>query len=72
MRGVIYFGKKGKLSSSYVGPYKILKLIEKVTYELELLMELVVVHAVFHVSMFRKFLGDSSLVPLKDVSIEEC
>ena len=36
MKGVVRFGKKGKLSPKYVGPYKILKRIGKVAYELEL------------------------------------
>ena len=35
MKGVMRFGKKGKISPRYVGPYKILKRIDKVTYELE-------------------------------------
>ena len=36
MKGVMGFGKKVKLSPRYVGPYKILKMIGKVEYELEL------------------------------------
>ena len=36
MKGVIRFGKKGKLSPTYVGPYEILQRIGKVAYELEL------------------------------------
>ena len=36
MKGVMIFGKKGKLSPRYVGPYKILKRVIKVAYELEL------------------------------------
>ena len=34
MKGVMRFGKKGKLSPRYVGPYKILKRVGKVAYEL--------------------------------------
>ena len=36
MKGVMVFGKKEKLSPRYVGPYKILKRVGKVAYELEL------------------------------------
>ena len=35
MKGVMRFGKKGKLSPRYVGPYKIYKMVGKVAYELE-------------------------------------
>ena len=35
MKGVMIFGKKGKLCPRYVGPYKILKRVIKVAYELE-------------------------------------
>ena len=44
MKGVMRFGKKGKLSLRYVGPYKILKRIGKVSYELELPAKLAAVH----------------------------
>ena len=49
MRGVIRFGKKGKISPRYVGPYKILKRVGKVTYELEIPAKLAAVHLVFHI-----------------------
>ncbi|WMV54434.1 hypothetical protein MTR67_047819 [Solanum verrucosum] len=41
MKEVMRFGKKGKLSPRYVGPYRILKRIGKVAYELELTADLV-------------------------------
>ena len=47
MKGVMRFEKTGKLSPRYVGPYKILKRIGKVAYELELLAELAAVRPVF-------------------------
>ena len=43
------FGKKGKLSPGFVGPFEILKCIGKVAYELALSPTLVGVHNVFHV-----------------------
>ena len=58
MKGMMRFGKKGKLSPWYVDPYEILQRIEKVAYELRLLSELTLVHLVFHVSMFKKCIGD--------------
>ena len=52
MKGVMRFGKKGKRSPRYVGPYKILKRIGKVAYELQLPAKLAAVHPVFHISLF--------------------
>ena len=45
------FGKKGKLSPRYIGPYRIVKRVGNVAYELELPQELAVVHPVFHISI---------------------
>ncbi|KAH0723069.1 hypothetical protein KY289_006113 [Solanum tuberosum] len=64
MKGVMRFGKKGKLSPRYIGPYRIAKRIDKVAYELELPQELSTVHSVFHVSMLKKCMGDPSLIIL--------
>src|SRR5687767_6276705 len=72
MKGVIRFGKKGKLSPRYIGPYRILKRIGSVAYEIELPNDLARVQPVFHVSMLRKFVGDvNTIVPLEDVTIED-
>ena len=62
MKGVIWFGKKEKLNPRYVGPYKILKRIDKVTYELELPAELEQVHPVFHISLLKRCVGDQDYV----------
>ena len=62
LKGVMRFGKKGKLSSRYIGPYRIAKRIGKVAYELELPQELAAVHSVFHISMLKKCMGDPSLI----------
>ena len=62
MKGVIRFGKKGKLSPRYVGPYRILERIGKVAYRLELPVEMASVHDVFHVSMLRKYVPNATHV----------
>ena len=36
MKGIMRFGKKGKLSPCYIGPYRILRRIGQLAYELEL------------------------------------
>ncbi|WMV23185.1 hypothetical protein MTR67_016570 [Solanum verrucosum] len=61
MKGVMIFGKKGKLSPRYIGPYRISKRIGNVAYELELPQELAAVHPVFHISMLKKCMRDPSL-----------
>ena len=58
MKGVMRFGKKGKLSPRYIGPYLISKSVYNVAYKLELPQELAAVHQVFHIYMLKKFKGD--------------
>ncbi|XP_074567156.1 uncharacterized protein LOC141823836 [Curcuma longa] len=62
MKGVMRFGKKGKLSPRYVGPYPILKRVGKVAYELELPQEMSAIHNVFHVSMLKKCIPSTNQV----------
>ena len=54
-RGVVRFGKQGKLSSRYIGPFEILERVGTVAYQLALPPSLSCVHEVFHVSMLRKY-----------------
>ncbi|KAD5802337.1 hypothetical protein E3N88_13697 [Mikania micrantha] len=71
-KGIFRFGKRGKLSPRFVGPFKILERIGSVAYRLELPPELGNVHDVFHVSNLKKCLVDESLiVPLKEIQIDE-
>ncbi|GJY34107.1 hypothetical protein Tco_0418576 [Tanacetum coccineum] len=63
-KGVICFGKRGKLNPRYIGPFKILKRIGPVAYKLELPEELSNVYSTFHVSNLKKCLSDESLVIL--------
>ena len=58
MKGVVRFGKKGKLSPRNMGLYEILQRIGKGTYELKLPSELTSSHPVFHVFMLKKCIGD--------------
>ncbi|KAK4706302.1 hypothetical protein R3W88_034142 [Solanum pinnatisectum] len=72
MKGLMRFGKKGKFSPRYVGPYRILKRIGKVAYELELLADLAAVHPVFHISLLKKCVGDpTSVVPLETMAVKD-
>ena len=71
MKGVIRFGNKGKLKPRYVGPYKILKRIGKVAYELVLPAKLAAVHPVFHISLLKMCVGNpASIVPLESVAVK--
>ncbi|XP_070034802.1 uncharacterized protein [Nicotiana tomentosiformis] len=62
MKGVMRFGKKGKLSPRYIRPYNIIRKVGHVAYELDLPSDLESVHPVFHVSMLRQCIGDPSRV----------
>ena len=66
------FGRKGKLSLRYVGPYEILQRVGEVACELAVPAELASVHPVFHVSMLKKCLGDaSSILPVEGLGVDE-
>ncbi|GJR44039.1 putative reverse transcriptase domain-containing protein [Tanacetum coccineum] len=71
-KGVIRFGKRGKLNPRYTGPFKILERIGPVAYKLELPEELNSVHSTFHVSNLKKCLSDESLViPMKELQLDD-
>ena len=61
-RGVVRFGKRGKLSSMFIGPLEILERIGTVAYRLALPPSMSGVHKVFHVSMLRKYTPDPAHV----------
>ena len=61
-KGVLRFGRRGKLRPRYIGPYEIIARVRPVAYRLDLPPELSKVHNVFHVSMLRKYIPDPSHV----------
>ncbi|GKE38699.1 hypothetical protein Tco_1462104 [Tanacetum coccineum] len=71
-KGIIRFGKRGKLNPWYIVPFKILKRVGPVAYKLELPEELSNVHNTFHVSNLKKCLSDESLViPMKELWLDD-
>ncbi|GJU52656.1 putative reverse transcriptase domain-containing protein [Tanacetum coccineum] len=71
-KGVIRFGKRGKLNPRYIGPFKILKRAGLVAYTLELPEELSKVHSTFHVSNLKKCLsGESLVIPMKELRLDD-
>ncbi|GJU13729.1 putative reverse transcriptase domain-containing protein [Tanacetum coccineum] len=71
-KGVIRFGKRGKLSPCYVGPFKIIERIGPVAYRLELPEKLRGIHNTFHVSNLKKCLADENLViPLEEIQLDD-
>ncbi|GJS61174.1 putative reverse transcriptase domain-containing protein [Tanacetum coccineum] len=71
-KGVIHFGKRGKLNPRYIGPFKILERIGPVAYKLELPEELSNVYSTFHISNLKKCLSDKSLViPIKELQLDD-
>ncbi|GJV96691.1 putative reverse transcriptase domain-containing protein [Tanacetum coccineum] len=71
-KGVIRFGKRGKLHPRYIRPFKIIAKVGTVAYRLELLEQLTRVHSTFHVSNLKKCLSDETLaIPLDEVQIDD-
>ena len=59
-KGVLRFGKRGKLSPRFIGPYENVSKVGPVAYKLKLPLELSRIHDTFHVSMLRKYNSDPS------------
>ncbi|GJU75720.1 hypothetical protein Tco_1272790 [Tanacetum coccineum] len=71
-KGVIRFGKRGKLNPRYIGLFKILEWISLVAYKLELPEELSNIYSTFHISNLKKCLSDESLViQMKELRLDD-
>nr|GEX57465.1 putative reverse transcriptase domain-containing protein [Tanacetum cinerariifolium] len=71
-KGVVRFGKRGKLNPRYVRPFKVLAKAGKVAYRLKLPQELSKVHHTFHVSNPKKCYADEPLVmPLEGIHLDD-
>ncbi|GJS16420.1 putative reverse transcriptase domain-containing protein, partial [Tanacetum coccineum] len=70
-KGVVCFGKKGKLAPRFVGPFEIIEKVGPVAYRLDFPEELNDVHDTFHVSNLKKCLADPTMqVPLDEIRVD--
>ncbi|GJV16285.1 putative reverse transcriptase domain-containing protein [Tanacetum coccineum] len=70
-KGVVHFGKEGKLAPRFVGPFEIVEKVGHVVYWLDLIEEFNSVHDTFHVSNLKKCLADPTLqVPLDEIRVD--
>ena len=68
---ILCFGRKGKLSSRFIGPYEILERVRPIVYHLALPLELAKLHDVFHVSMLWRYRSDTShILPIQDIHVQ--
>ncbi|GKA42722.1 putative reverse transcriptase domain-containing protein [Tanacetum coccineum] len=65
-KGVVRFGKRGKLSPRYIGSFKILARVGLVAYTLELPEDLKGIHSTFHVLNLKKCLAECDIVVLME------
>nr|GEX77355.1 hypothetical protein [Tanacetum cinerariifolium] len=71
-RGFIHFGKRRKLSSRFIGPFKVIERIRPVAYKLELPDKLCGIHDTFHVSNLKRcFVNDDVVIPLDEVQLDD-
>ncbi|GJY24030.1 putative reverse transcriptase domain-containing protein [Tanacetum coccineum] len=71
-KGVIRFGKRGKLNPRYIGPFKIIAKVGTVAYRLEIPERLSRVHSTFHVSKLKKCMADEPLaIPLDEIQVDD-
>ena len=72
MKGVMRFGKKGKLTPRYIGPFEILDRVGNVSYRLSLPPNFGHVHPVFHISMLRKYVPHPShILQTQEIEVDK-
>ncbi|KAI3747092.1 hypothetical protein L6452_09537 [Arctium lappa] len=71
-KGIIRFGKRGKLSPRFLGPFTVTKRVGLQAYKLELPPEMRGIHNTFHVCYLRKCLAkEESVIPLSEIRVDE-
>ncbi|KAI3707650.1 hypothetical protein L6452_26277 [Arctium lappa] len=71
-KGLIHFGKRGKLSPRFLGPFTILERIGLQAYKLDLPPEMDGIHPMFHVCYLRRCLAEEeSVIPLSEIRVED-
>lgn len=71
MKKVIRFGKKGKLSLRYVGPFEVFECVGPVAYRLTLSPNLSSVHSVFYVSVLKRYHGYEDYIIKNDSIVSD-
>ena len=70
-RGVVRFGKKGKMAPMYIRPSEVLERVGTIAYRLALPPSILGVHKVFHISMLRKYTPDPThVVDWGEITVE--
>ena len=62
IRGVMWFGKKGKLNPRFIESFEITQRVGRLAYRVALPLDLVRTHDVFHVSMSRKYIANPDVI----------
>ncbi|XP_024989174.1 uncharacterized protein LOC112523729 [Cynara cardunculus var. scolymus] len=71
-KGIIRFGKRGKLNPRFLGPFKVLARVGLQAYRLELPTEMAGIHNTFHVCYLRKCMAEEeSMIPLSEVLVDK-
>nr|GFC42124.1 putative reverse transcriptase domain-containing protein [Tanacetum cinerariifolium] len=70
-KGVVRFGKPGKLNPRYIGPFKIIAKVGTVAYLLEIPEQLSKVHSTFYVLNLKKCLVEEPItIPLDEIQVD--